>query len=96
MKQRTFEITDNMLWRLGKHTLTLGTHNELYRINYGFVNSWNGRVTYQSVNDYLENKIGRVQGNFNYKNNDRDYILAHPEAVFNISFTAYTYRTNCK
>lgn len=86
MKQRTFEITDNVLWRLGKHTLTLGTHNELYRINYGIVNSWNGRVTYQSVNDYLENKIGRVQGNFNYKNNDRDYILAHPEAVFNINF----------
>ncbi len=86
MKQRTFEISDNVLWRLGKHTLTIGTHNELYRIEYGFVNSWNGRVTYQGIDDYLSNKVGRVQGNFNYQNNDRDYILDHPGAVFNINF----------
>lgn len=86
MKQRTFEISDNVLWRLGKHTLTLGTHNELYKVNYGFVNSWNGRVTYQSIADYLAGKVARVQGSFNYKNNDRDYILDHPEAVFNINF----------
>lgn len=86
MKQSTIEITDNLVWNLGKHTLTVGTHNELYKINYGFVNAWNGRVTYQSINDFLNNNPQRVQGSYNYLNNDRDDILNHPAAQFNINF----------
>ncbi|KAA2239801.1 TonB-dependent receptor [Chitinophaga agrisoli] len=85
-KQRTIEITDNLVYNLGKHTITLGTHNELYKITYGFVNSWNGRVTYQSINAFLANNPERVQGNYNYANNNRDYILNNPGAVFNINF----------
>ncbi|NML23594.1 TonB-dependent receptor [Pseudoflavitalea sp. G-6-1-2] len=85
MKQRTIEITDNVTLRKGKHTILIGTHNELYRINYGFVNSWNGRVDYLSVEDYLANKPYRVRGSYNFNNNNRDYILANPEAVFNVN-----------
>lgn len=85
-RQRTIEITDNLVWNLGKHTLTVGTHNELYRVNYGFVNSWNGRITYQSIDDFLNNNPERVQGSYNYVNNSRDYILANPGAVFNVNF----------
>ncbi len=86
MKQRSIEISDKVTYNLGKHTLTMGTHNELYGITYGFVNSWNGRVDYASVEDFLAANPYRVRGSFNYTNNTRGYILAHPDAVFNINF----------
>lgn len=86
MRQKTLELTDNLSWNLGQHHLLLGTHNELYSINYGFVNSWNGRVSYPSIEDFLANNPNRVRGSYNYVNNDRDYILSHPEAVYHINF----------
>lgn len=90
MKQRTLELTANLSWNIGKHTLTMGTHNELYKINYGFVNSWNGRVDYLSIEDYLNNNPYRVRGAYNYTNNSRDYILDNPGADFNVNmYSAY-------
>ncbi|NSL85904.1 TonB-dependent receptor [Chitinophaga sp. Mgbs1] len=86
LKQRTFELTDNLTVRMGRHTLTIGTHNEFYNISYGFVNSWNGRVTYQSIEDFLSNNPQRVQGNFNYFNNSREYLYHHPAAKFRVNF----------
>jgi hypothetical protein len=86
MKQKALEITDNVTVGLGKHTLTFGTHNELYSINYGFVNSWNGRVDYPTIEDFLNNNPNRVRGSYNYTNNTRDYIMAHPVAVFHVNF----------
>ncbi len=85
-RQSTVEVTDNVTYNEGKHTLTIGTHNELYYINYGFVNSWNGRVDYASVEDFLANSPSRVRGSFDYVNNTRPYILSHPVAVFPIDF----------
>ncbi|WP_245943734.1 TonB-dependent receptor, partial [Pedobacter nutrimenti] len=90
MKQRTLELTGNLSWNLGKHTLTLGTHNELYKINYGFVNAWNGRVDYLSIEDYLNNNPYRVRGAYSYSNNNREYILSNPGAVFHVNmYSAY-------
>lgn len=89
MKQATFEFTDNVQLNYGRHHFTLGTHNELYRIDYGFVNAWNGRVDYPSIEDFLNNNPNRVRGSYNYINNSRDYILAHPSA-FNVNlFSLY-------
>lgn len=85
MKQRTIEISNNLSWSRGKHNFLFGTHNELYHINYGFVNSWNGRVDYLSIDDYLNNNPYRVRGSYNYTNNTRSYIMDHPGAVFNIN-----------
>ncbi|CAL1521443.1 carboxypeptidase regulatory-like domain-containing protein [Chitinophaga sp. MM2321] len=82
MKQKTFEITDNVTLFKGNHTITLGTHNEFYNITYGFVNSWNGRLDYNSIEDFLNNNPARVRGNYNYTNNSRDYIMANPPAQF--------------
>ena len=84
MKQKTFEFTDNVTIFKGNHNITIGTHNELYNITYGFVNSWNGRVDYDSVNAFLADKPSRVRGNFNYTNNTRDYIMANPPAAFKV------------
>ncbi|PZR26103.1 MAG: TonB-dependent receptor [Citrobacter freundii] len=85
MKQKTYEFTDNVTWVKGAHTFTFGTHNEFYDITYGFVNSWNGRVAYSSVNDFLNNNPNRVRTNFNYANNTRDYIMDNPPAAFKIN-----------
>lgn len=86
MYQKTFELTDNLSWNLGRHHLLVGTHNEFYSINYGFVNSWNGRVSYPSIQAFLDNNPNRVRGSYNYIDNTRDYILSHPVAVFHINF----------
>ncbi|MFZ4860745.1 TonB-dependent receptor [Sphingobacterium sp. Mn56C] len=85
MQQRTFEITANLNWNVGIHKFLVGTHNELYKIRYGFVNAWNGRVDYNSIQDFLSNNPYRVRGSYNYINNSRDYILNNPAADFNVN-----------
>ncbi|NCI46761.1 TonB-dependent receptor [Sediminibacterium soli] len=85
MKQKTYEFTDNLTMVKGNHTFTFGTHNEFYDITYGFVNSWNGRASYSSVSDFLNNKPNRVRTNYNYADNTRDYIMSNPPAAFHIN-----------
>ncbi|NML20941.1 TonB-dependent receptor [Pseudoflavitalea sp. G-6-1-2] len=84
MRQRTWEVTANLNYTLGAHKLLVGTHNELYNIRYGFVNGWNGRVDYLSIEDFLGNNPYRVRGSYNYTNNTRDYIMKNPAATFNV------------
>ncbi|PJJ79991.1 TonB-dependent receptor [Mucilaginibacter auburnensis] len=85
MKQKTFEFTDNFTLVKNNHTFTFGTHNEFYNITYGFVNSWNGRVAYSSIDDFLNNRPNRVRTNYNYANNGRDFILDNPPAQFKVN-----------
>lgn len=90
MHQKTAEFTDNLTWVKGKHTFTFGTHNEFYNITYNFVNAWNGRIAYNSIEDFVNNLPARVRTNFNYTNNTRDYILANPSAKFKVNlFSLY-------
>jgi hypothetical protein len=89
MKQKTYEFTDNVTINKGNNTFTLGTHNEFYDITYGFVNSWNGRVAYSSVNDLLNNNPNRVRTNYNYTNNTRDFIMANPPAQFKVNLLSF-------
>jgi hypothetical protein len=97
MRQKTFEFTDNLTWFKGKHTFTVGTHNELYNITYDFVNSWNGRVDYGATNptgsaaisgiaNFLASQPTRVRGSYNYTNDSRDDIYNNnPSARFNVN-----------
>lgn len=85
MRQKTWEMTANLNWNIGRHKLLFGTHNELYGIRYGFVNAWNGRVDYNSIEDFIDNNPYRVRGSYNYTNNTRDYILDNPAADFNVN-----------
>ncbi|GAA4093311.1 carboxypeptidase regulatory-like domain-containing protein [Mucilaginibacter panaciglaebae] len=89
MHQKTTEFTDNLTWTTGKHTFTFGTHNELYDITYNFVNAWNGRDAFKSVADFLNDSPSRVRANYNYTNNTRDYILAHPSARFKVNLLSF-------
>jgi len=93
-RQKTFEITDNVTYFKGRHALTLGTHNELYNIDYGFINSWNGRIEYNNVTDFLNDQPARVRGSVrnanNGGNNSYDYNYNNPSASFRINlYSAY-------
>jgi hypothetical protein len=87
MHQKTAEFTDNLTWTTGKHTFTFGTHNEFYNITYNFVNSWNGRTAYSSIDNFIaaQPQPSRVRYNGNYTNNSRDYIFANPSAQFKVN-----------
>lgn len=85
MKQKTWEFTANLNWTKGRHKVLVGTHNELYNIQYGFVNAWNGRVDYLNIDDFISNKPYRVRGSYNYFDNSRASLLANPAADFNVN-----------
>ncbi|SFC78443.1 Carboxypeptidase regulatory-like domain-containing protein [Parapedobacter composti] len=85
MRQRTLELTANLNWNIGSQRWTFGTHNELYGIRYGFVNGWNGRVDFLSIEDFLDNAPYRVRGSYNYENNNRDFIMDNPPANFDVN-----------
>jgi len=88
LKQKTFEFTNNFNYFIGKHSFLIGTHNEFYNIDYGFVNAWNGRISYKSLSDYFAGKVNRVRGFYGFQNNDRDYIFNNPYAQFNINLSS--------
>ncbi|MGI4865658.1 MAG: TonB-dependent receptor [Janthinobacterium lividum] len=89
-RTKTFEITDNVTYFAGNHTLTLGTHNELYKIDYGFINSWNGRIEYNSVSQFLNDQPTRIRGTYNIADNSYNYNYNNPSASFNINlYSAY-------
>jgi len=85
-RQKTFEVTDNVTFYTGAHALTLGTHNEFYHIDYGFINSWNGRIEYNNVNQFLADQPSRIRGTYNKTDNSYAYNYNNPSAAFNISF----------
>lgn len=88
MKQKTFELTDNVTWIKGSHKFTFGTHNEFYNINYGFVNSWNGRWEYANVAAFLADMPSRIRGayTFNTSENGRESLYSStPGGQFNVN-----------
>lgn len=85
MKQKTTELTDNFNFSIGNHNILIGTHNEFYDINYGFVNALNGRISYKSVADYLASNVNRVRGFYAFNNNSRDYLFDNPYAKYKVN-----------
>ena len=90
MKQNTTEITDNLTYKTGNHTFLLGTHNELYNIDYGFVNALNGRIAYSSLANFYAMTPSRVRGTYSFDGLNRDQIFNNPYAKFNVNmYSAY-------
>ncbi len=89
MKQKTFEISDNLTITKGIHKITLGTHNELYNLTYGFINSWNGRWEYsRGVNSFINDNPSRVRGAFTTDSkivNDRNTIYNNPPNPYKVA-----------
>ncbi|KAA6435918.1 TonB-dependent receptor [Rufibacter glacialis] len=53
LDQDIFEVTDNLIAFLGRHTLTLGTHNEFFSFRNLFVNNGNGYYQFNSFRDFF-------------------------------------------
>lgn len=88
MKQQTVEITDNVTLNKGINKFTFGTHNELYNLTYGFINSWNGRWEYSSLANFLADKPGRIRGAFTTDSkfpNDRNSIYNNPPDPYKVN-----------
>lgn len=81
---KTTELTDNLVFYLNKHTITLGTHNEIYNINYRFLTAWNGRWAYSSPANFFTDKPSRIRGVYNLVNNDYELNKQNPSAKFNV------------
>lgn len=88
MQQKTYEFTDNLTYIKGINKFTFGTHNEFYNIDYRFINSWNGRWEYATLNDFLNDKPSRIRGAYAYDatDNTRDNLYNNaPGANFNVN-----------
>ncbi|MBS1558157.1 MAG: carboxypeptidase regulatory-like domain-containing protein [Bacteroidetes bacterium] len=88
MRQRTFEFTNNLKYFTGNHTFTMGTHNEFYKIDYVFINSWNGRFDYSSLNNFLLDKPSRMRALYSDTDNTRSTLLNNSPAKFNVFLTS--------
>ena len=82
---RTFELSDNFAWSAGNHTITFGTHNEFYNVQYTFANSYNGRWQYPSLAAFLAEKPSRIRATYVLANNSLNYVLGTPGANFNVT-----------
>jgi hypothetical protein len=59
LKQRILTLTDNFTLYKGKHTITLGTHNEFYNMYNLFIRQNYGQYEYDSLSLFLTNKKPR-------------------------------------
>lgn len=55
LNQDVYEFTDNFKILAGKHTFTVGTHNEFFKFSNVFINNFAGSYTYNNLNDFLNN-----------------------------------------
>lgn len=78
------ELTDNLTLYRGNHTITLGTHNEMYGIQYTFQNGWNGRWQYSSIANFFADKPSRIRGTYSLADNSYDAVRNTPVADFKI------------
>jgi len=67
LNQNIYTFEDNLSWYKGDHTLTFGTHNEIYNMYNLFIQASNGSYTYNSLNDFLSDKA--YQFAYNYSDN---------------------------
>lgn len=69
LNQDIYTFEDNLSWYLGDHTLTFGTHDEVYSMYNLFIQASNGAYYYNSLNDFLNDNA--YQFSYNYS----DYAL---------------------
>ena len=66
LDQDVYSFEDNLSWYLGDHTLTFGTHNEIYKMSNLFIQASEGAWYYNSLDLFLEDKPYQ----FTYKYSD--------------------------
>jgi len=53
LRQRVIEITDNLTFFMGSHTITVGTHNEIFSFSNLFIRDFFGAYHWNSLADFL-------------------------------------------
>ena len=66
LDQDIYTFEDNLSWYKGNHTLTFGTHNEIYRMKNLFIQGSNGAWYFRSLDDFLNDQPYK----FSYKYTD--------------------------
>lgn len=89
-RTRTLELTDNVTWTSGIHSVSLGTHNELYNVQYTFLNSYNGRWQYPNLAAFLAGKPNRIRATYSMTDNSTGGVSGSPGADFDV-FTPSVY-----
>ncbi len=80
----TTELTDNLTFYRNKHTITIGTHNEIYAIDYRFLTAWNGRWAYSSAANFFAARPSRIRGVYNLGDNGYDNNRSSSSANFRV------------
>lgn len=53
LDQDVYLLEDNLSWYKGRHTITLGTHNEFFKMRNLFIQSVTGEWVYNSLDDFM-------------------------------------------
>ena len=61
ISQNVWQLTDNLTWYKGDHTVTLGTHNEFYKFGNLFIQDIYGSYYYNSLADLQAGNISRYR-----------------------------------
>ena len=61
LDQDIYTFEDNLSWYLGNHTLTFGTHNEIYKMKNLFIQAVNGSWYYDSLEDFMNDRPYKYQ-----------------------------------
>lgn len=64
LDQDIVEITDNLTKQFGKHTITLGTHNEGFKFRNLFLNNGAGYYTFNSIDNFVAGRASGVQASY--------------------------------
>ncbi|MDF7810165.1 TonB-dependent receptor [Hymenobacter sp. YC55] len=67
LDQDILEINDNFNIFAGKHAITIGTNNEIFRFDNLFVQSTQGRYNFPSIQSFLDNNV--TASGFRYRQN---------------------------
>ena len=80
----TTQITDNLSIYKNKHTITVGTNNDIYAIEYRFLTAWNGRWEYSSLENFFADQPRRIRGVYHFDDNSFDFNRNNPSADFHV------------
>lgn len=89
MKQKSYELSDNLTLFADKHKFTFGTHNEFYDFDYHFVTPYTGRWAYRSIDDFYANTPSRVRGTYHLRDGSYEFNYNRPSADFNVILSSF-------
>ena len=64
LDQDIFEFTDNFSYIMDRHNFTIGTHNEFFSFRNLFINNFNGRWEFRSLEDFFNDSPNRVRATY--------------------------------